>query len=100
LSWTATALRVPAFPGSENPYRTYAFDWRSAFGSRKQKPRSQGVVCERGKLPTPGVWLEVDLAPELEDSGVKGRGDLAETAVAEVGIHGIELGVVPRVEGF
>jgi hypothetical protein len=49
--------------------------------SGKQKPRSLGVVCERGKLPTPGVWLEVDLSSELEDSRVKGRRDLAEPAV-------------------
>jgi hypothetical protein len=46
--------------------------------NRIQKPRSLGVVCERGKLPTPGVWLEVDLSSKLEDSRVKGRGDLAK----------------------
>ena len=58
------------------------------------------MVCERGKLPTPGVWLEVDLSSELEDSRVKGRSDLAEPAVTEGAIHGVELSMVPGVEGF
>ena len=68
--------------------------------SRKQESRSQGVVCERDKLPTPGVWLEVDLSSELEDSRVKRRGHLAESAVAKIGVHCVQLGVIPGVERF
>src|SRR5208282_442808 len=70
------------------------------YGTEKQKPRSLGVMCERGKLPTPGVWLEVDLSSKLEDSRVKGRSDLAEPAVTEACIHVVELSMVPGVEGF
>src|SRR5580692_3162968 len=66
----------------------------------KQKPRSLGVVCERGKLPTPGVWLEVDLSSKLEDSRVKGRSDLAKVRRAKASAYLVKLRVIPRVEGF
>ena len=44
--------------------------------------------------------LEVDLPSELEDSRVKRRGVLSKAGVTKVGIHGVELSMVPRVEGF
>ena len=39
----------------------------------KQKPRAHDVLCARGQILTTGVsGLEVNLAAELQDSGVKG----------------------------
>jgi len=66
----------------------------------KAKTPLAGCGVRAGYLAYSTVWLEVDLASKLEDSRVKCRRHLAESAVAKVGADGIELRMVPGVEGF
>jgi hypothetical protein len=53
LSWTVVVLRVPAFPRSEQPYRT-GLRLPEVRAAAENKNPARRVVCERGKLPTSG----------------------------------------------
>lgn len=45
-------------------------------------------------------WLEIDLAAELHDARVEGRGELTKFGVTNGGIDVLELSVVPSVKGL
>src|ERR1700730_5440027 len=53
-----------------------------------------------GARPFRVTGLEVELQPELHNTWVEGRGELAEVTRAEVGTGLVELGVIPDVERF
>ena len=72
----------------------------STVSAAENKKPARTVWCASGVHCLLRVWLEVDLASKLEDSRVKCRRHLAESAVAKVGADDIELRMVPGVEGF
>ena len=72
----------------------------STLFTAENKNPARRVWCASGVHCLLQGWLEVDLASKLEDSRVKCRRHLAESAVAEVSADVIELRMVPGVEGF